>query len=97
MLIYFFRFIFIVTIVAVLIVSLSSDEISGEQGRANFWVILWSGLGLAVVALFVDIFTPKKSLAALAGVCGILAPTRPATPKPHPIRFQRANLRALGE
>ncbi len=68
MLLWIFRAIFFVIILAVLVGNLTLDEISGEPGRANFWVILWSGFGLATIALLLDVFTPKKSLAALAGV-----------------------------
>ena len=68
MLLNIFRAIFIIVILAVLLVNISSPSISGETGRANFYAILWSGLGLAVLTFFIDIFTPKKSLAALAGV-----------------------------
>jgi uncharacterized protein YacL len=62
------RAIFIIIIVAVLLVNLTAPEVSGEIGRANFYVILWAGLVFAVAALLVDFATPKKSLAALAGV-----------------------------
>ena len=68
MLLNIFRAIFIVIILAVLFIHISSPDISGEAGRSNFWAILWTGLTLAVLALVLDIFTPKKSLAALAGV-----------------------------
>ncbi len=62
------RFIFIVVIAAVIIVNLTIPEISGEVGRKNFFVILWSGIGLAIITLLIDLFMPKKSLAGLAGV-----------------------------
>ncbi|MCK4753448.1 MAG: TRAM domain-containing protein [Planctomycetes bacterium] len=68
MLLNLLRAIFFVIIIAVLVVNLSLPSISGEAGRENFYAILWSGLGLAVAAFFMDILTPKKSLAALAGV-----------------------------
>jgi len=68
MLLYIFRAIFFVIIAAVLVVNLSLPEISGEIGRANFYAIFWSTVGLALLAFFIDVFTPKKSLAALAGV-----------------------------
>ena len=68
MLLWIFRAIILVIIFAVLLAHLSAPEISGEPGRANFYIILLSGLGLATVAFLVDILTPKKSLAALAGV-----------------------------
>jgi uncharacterized protein YacL len=68
MLLWIFRAIFAIIVAAVLIAYLGADEVSGEVGRANFYAILWSGMGLALVAFFVDILTPRKSLAALAGV-----------------------------
>ena len=68
MLLNIFRAIFFVVIIAVLVVNISLPSISGEAGRENFYAILWSGLGLAVLAFLMDILTPKKSLAALAGV-----------------------------
>ncbi len=68
MLLWIFRAIILVIIFAVLLAHLSAPEISGEPGRANFYIILLSGLGLAAVAFLVDVLTPKKSLAALAGV-----------------------------
>jgi uncharacterized protein YacL len=68
MLLWITRALFVIIVVAVLLVNLTAPEISGEKGRADFYAMLWSGLVLAVTALFVDIVTPKKSLAALAGV-----------------------------
>ena len=68
MLIWVFRAIFIIIIAAVIVVNITLPDVSGEVGRANFTAILWSGLGLAMLAFFVDVFTPKKFLAALAGV-----------------------------
>ncbi len=68
MLLFVLRAFFLVIIVAVLLVNLTAPEISGEMTRTNFNAILWSALGLAVVALLLDFLTPKKSLAALAGV-----------------------------
>ncbi len=67
-LLWIFRAIFVIIVFAVLIVYLSSEEISGEIGRGNFYAILWSGGGLALAAMLIDLLTPKKSLAALAGV-----------------------------
>ncbi len=68
MLLWAFRAIFFIIIIAVLFIHVSSPEISGEAGRANFNAIIFSGLFLAFAALALDMFTPKKSLAALAGV-----------------------------
>jgi uncharacterized protein YacL len=63
-----FRAIFFVVIIAVLVVHLSLPEVAGDRGRANFYAILLTGMGLALTAFFVDILTPKKSLSALGGV-----------------------------
>jgi uncharacterized protein YacL len=63
-----FRIIIFIIILAVLIAHLSVPEVSGQPGRVNFYVILSTGLGLTVLAFLIDILTPKKSLAALAGV-----------------------------
>lgn len=68
MLLWVFRAIFVVVIMAVLIVNISSPSVSGEPGRGNFWIILWTAPILALAALLIDIATPKKSLAAMAGM-----------------------------
>jgi uncharacterized protein YacL len=68
MLIWVFRAIFFVVLLAVLVANLSSDSIAGAQDKTNFWAVLWSALGMAVFVLFLDILTPKKKLSALAGV-----------------------------
>jgi len=67
-LLWVFRAVFVIIILAVLFVNLSSPGVSGEVERKIFYVILWSGLGLAIAAILLDVLTPKKSLAALAGV-----------------------------
>jgi len=61
-----FRAIFVIIVVAALFFKLSDANIAAD--KASFHIILWSGVVLALVAFFVDLFTPKKSLAALAGV-----------------------------
>jgi uncharacterized protein YacL len=68
MLIWVFRAIFAIVLLAVLIANLSSDEIAGAMDKTNSWAVLWSALGMAVFVLFLDILTPKKKLSALAGV-----------------------------
>jgi uncharacterized protein YacL len=68
MLIWIFRAIFFVVLLAVLIANLSSHAISGALDKTNSWAVLWSALGMAVFVLFLDILTPKKKLSALAGV-----------------------------
>ena len=62
----FLRIVFIILILAALIFKVSSPEVADDT--VSFHVILWSGLVLAIVAFSVDYFTPKKSLAGLAGV-----------------------------
>ena len=61
-----FRVIFIIIVLAALFFKISSTDISAD--KVSFHIILWSGLVLALIALFVDILMPRKSLAALAGV-----------------------------
>jgi len=68
MLLWIFRFFFIILILAVILVNITSPQISGEPSRSSFIIILWSGITLLFAALIIDILTPKKSLAALAGV-----------------------------
>lgn len=66
MLIYLLRVIFVIIILAALFLNISSPTIAAD--KVSFHIILWSGLGLAVIAFLVDVLTPKKSLAGLAGV-----------------------------
>ena len=58
MLVWMLRCLFLVMIVAVLILNLSVEEIAGEAGRRNFYVILISGAVFAALAFLVDLFTP---------------------------------------
>jgi len=75
MLIWVFRAIFLLVILAVLFVNVTSLSISKELAKLddasrtmNINAILYSGLGLAFFGLLLDILTPKKKLSALAGV-----------------------------
>jgi uncharacterized protein YacL len=68
MLLWIFRAIIFIILLGVMFAHLSAPDISGQPGRTNFYVILVTGLALAAIAFCVDIFTPKRSLAALAGV-----------------------------
>ena len=68
MLLWILRAFFIIIIVAVLLVNLTGPAVSATTGWADFYAILWSSLVLVAATMFVDIATPKKSLAALAGV-----------------------------
>jgi len=65
-LLWVFRAVFIIIIMSVLFVHITSEEISAD--KTNFWSIIWSGAVLAITAFLVDLLTPKKSLASLAGV-----------------------------
>jgi uncharacterized protein YacL len=66
MLLNIFRAIFIIIVVAAIFFKISDKSIAADT--TSFHIILWSGVVLAIVTFFVDLFTPKKSLAALAGV-----------------------------
>ena len=65
MLLWVFRAIFFIIIFAVIFVNVTSPSISGETSAL---VIGITGLGLFTIAFCIDVFTPKKSLAAFAGV-----------------------------
>ena len=58
------RILFFVLVMAVLFVNASSYQ----ADTSNAIIILVIGLGIALTTFFVDVLTPKKSLAALAGV-----------------------------
>jgi uncharacterized protein YacL len=75
-LLWIFRAIFLVIIVAVVFVNISSDMwgkdeegmTSRETYDANLRAIIISSVGMAVFVLLLDILTPKKKFSALAGV-----------------------------
>ncbi len=60
------RTIFVLIIVLVLLLTVSSETIA--RNNADFWSVVYGGIGLMLVFLFVDILTPKGKLGALAGV-----------------------------
>lgn len=62
-LLYFIRFIFFITAVAVLLLGLQDTE----KMQQDYWVF-YLGLGFAIVAIVVEWLTPKKSLSSLAGI-----------------------------
>lgn len=68
MLLNIFRAVFVIIVLSVLFVNVSSPEVAGGSDTTDFWAIMWVGLGLALLTFMVDLFTPKNSLAALAGV-----------------------------
>ncbi len=75
-LLWIFRAIFVIVVVAVLFVNISSTRMtldeSGEPSNeifdTNLLTVSWSGFGMLVFVLLLDVFTPKKKLSALAGV-----------------------------
>ena len=75
-LLWIFRAIFLVVIVAVVFVNISSPvmdkdeqgETSKETYGANLQAIIYSSIGMAVFVLMLDVLTPKKKFSALAGV-----------------------------
>ena len=68
MLLWIFRGIFLTIVVAVLLFNASSEIISREENSPSFWALVWSGLGMAVFVFMLDVLTPKRKFAALAGV-----------------------------
>ena len=84
MLLWIFRFIFIIVVAGVLFANVSSPEISGAVESTNFWAVALGGVCMAVFVFLLDILTPKEKLSALAGVffgllvgmviSGVLAP-----------------------
>ena len=75
-LLWIFRAIFVVVVVAVLFVNISSQKMTLDESGApsnevfdtNLLTVSWSGFGMLVFVLLLDVFTPKKKLSALAGV-----------------------------
>ena len=75
-LLWIFRAIFLVVVVAVMFVNIGSpimdkDELGQtdkDTYEANFWAIVCSGTGMFVFVILLDVLTPKKKFSALAGV-----------------------------
>ena len=63
-----FRAVFLVVVLAVLFVNITTEKMSSEENSASFWMVVLSGFGMAVFVLLLDVLTPKKKLSALAGV-----------------------------
>lgn len=75
-LLWIFRAIFIVVVVAVMFVNISSPMMdtdeegsrSQETWDANYRAIVFSSIGIAMFVFLLDVLTPKKKFSALAGV-----------------------------
>ena len=75
-LLWIFRAIFLIVIVAVIFVNISSEVMTldedGESSETvfenNMRYVSWSGFAIVVLVFLVDILTPKNKLSALAGV-----------------------------
>jgi uncharacterized protein YacL len=75
-LLWIFRAIFLIVVVAVVFVNISSPimekdeegESSMETYEANLRAIIFCSVGMAVFVLLLDVLTPKKKFSALAGV-----------------------------
>ena len=75
-LLWIFRAIFLVVVVAVVFVNISSPIMDkDEEGESstftyntNLRAIIFSSIGMALFVLLLDILTPKKKFSALAGV-----------------------------
>jgi len=68
MLLWVFRTIFVIVVLAVLFVSVSTETITSGENSVSFWAVVFSGLGMAIFVFLLDIFTPKRRFSALAGV-----------------------------
>jgi len=75
-LLWIFRAIFLVVVVAVVFVNISAQsmtqnekgEMDKEVYNTNLKAIIWSSLGMVLLVFLVDVLTPKKKFSALAGV-----------------------------
>lgn len=75
-LLWIFRAIFLIIVVAVALANITSSTVDQDEGgkssqeayRVNFRAILFSTAGMAVFVLLLDILTPRRKLSALAGV-----------------------------
>jgi uncharacterized protein YacL len=76
MLLWIFRGLFVIVILSVVFISITSPAsddpsnpgISDPNKPINFWAVVISGFGIGFLVIMLDIFTPKKKLQALAGV-----------------------------
>ncbi len=75
-LLWVFRAIFLIVIVAVIFVNISSDSMKLDKNNQpseeildnNLLYVMWSSIGIVSFVFLIDILTPKNKLGALAGV-----------------------------
>ena len=67
MLLWIFRAIFWLVVSALLYVNVGTIETS-SGATSDFWVVIISGLGMAIFVFLLEVLTPKRKFAALAGV-----------------------------
>jgi len=68
MLLWVFRGIFVVVVLSVLVANAASKELASAENSASWWAVVFSGVGLTVFFILLDVLTPKRKLSALAGV-----------------------------
>jgi uncharacterized protein YacL len=68
MLLWIFRGIFVVVVLSVLVANAASKELASAENSASWWAVVFSGVGLTVFFILLDVLTPKRKLSALAGV-----------------------------
>ncbi|MFA5424462.1 MAG: TRAM domain-containing protein [Phycisphaerae bacterium] len=66
LLLWVLRGVLVIIIFVFMLLSVTSTGVA--VSNVDFWAVFWGGFGLMIVALAVDILTPKRKLAALAGV-----------------------------
>jgi uncharacterized protein YacL len=107
MLLWVFRVIFWLVLVAFMLASVSSMEIAREAAdrEANFVGVIISGFGLGVFVFLLDALTPRRKLGALAGVffgllvglliSGALAPIVDMINESYAIQMAEETVRAI--
>lgn len=68
MLLWIFRGMFVIIVFSVLVANAASKELASAQNSASWWAVVFSGVGLSIFFVLLDVLTPKRKLSALAGV-----------------------------
>ena len=107
MLLFIFRVVFWLILVAFMIASVSSTELAREAAdkQANFTGVLIVGFGLGVFVFLLDVLTPRRKLGALAGVgfgllvgllvSGVLAPIADMINESYAINLSEAAVKSI--